>query len=235
MGNGIISKNFLLLFVIILLNMNQIAQNIKKIKDNINYIKKDINLIAVSKYFEEDKIYQAIDAGQDIFGENKIQEAKKKWPTIKKKNPNVKLHLIGHLQSNKVKDAVAIFDVIEVLDSIKLARILEKEIIKQNRELEIFIQINIGKEQQKSGIDPNNLDKFLEELKEFPRLNITGLMCIAPKNEDPEKYFKDTANLAKKNNLKNISMGMSADYKIAIKNGANFVRIGSGIFGLRDA
>lgn len=215
--------------------MNKVGENIKEIKNKIISIKKDVNLIAVSKYFGEEKIQQAIDAGQEIFGENKVQEAKGKWPKIKKNYPNIKLHLIGHLQSKKAKDAIAIFDVIEVLDSIKLAKIIEKEIIKQNKTPEIFIQINIGREQQKSGINPDNLGKFLEELTNFPKLNITGLMCIAPKYEDPTKYFQETANLAKKYNLKNISMGMSADYEIAIKNGANFIRIGSGIFGLRDA
>jgi len=217
--------------------MSQIAENIQNIIHDINLIKKpdqEINLIAVSKYFPEEKIIAAIKSGQNIFGENKIQEAKSKWPKIKKNNPNVKLHLIGHLQSNKTKDAVAIFDVIEVLDSIKLANMLQKEIIKQNKNPEIFIQINIGKEQQKNGIDPDNLGIFLEELKSYPKLNITGLMCIAPKDDNPEQYFQKTANLAKKYHLKNISMGMSADYKIAIKNGANFIRVGSKIFGKRD-
>jgi pyridoxal phosphate enzyme (YggS family) len=211
--------------------MKQIKENIKIINKTLN---PDVNLIAVSKYFPAEKIIEAIDAGQNIFGENKIQEAKEKWPKIKENHPDVKLHLIGHLQSNKAKDAVAIFDVIETLDSVKLAKILHKEIIKQNKNPEIFIQINIGREKQKSGIDPDNLGEFLEELKNLPKLNITGIMSIAPKDENPEKYFKETYNLAQKYNLKNISMGMSSDYKIAIKNGANFIRIGTGIFGKRD-
>lgn len=211
--------------------MKQIKENIKIINKTLN---PDVNLIAVSKYFPAEKIIEAIDAGQKIFGENKIQEAKEKWPKIKENHPDVKLHLIGHLQSNKAKDAVAIFDVIETLDSVKLAKILHKEIIKQNKNPEIFIQINIGREKQKSGVDPDNLGEFLEELKNLPKLNITGIMSIAPKDENPEKYFKETYNLAQKYNLKNISMGMSSDYKIAIKNGANFIRIGTGIFGKRD-
>jgi len=211
--------------------MKQIKENIKIINKTLN---PDVNLIAVSKYFPAEKIIEAIDAGQNIFGENKIQEAKEKWPKIKENHPDVKLHLIGHLQSNKAKDAVAIFDVIETLDSVKLAKILHKEIIKQNKNPEIFIQINIGREKQKSGVDPDNLGEFLEELKNLPKLNITGIMSIAPKDENPEKYFKETYNLAQKYNLKNISMGMSSDYKIAIKNGANFIRIGTGIFGKRD-
>jgi pyridoxal phosphate enzyme (YggS family) len=211
--------------------MKQIKENIKIINKTLN---PDVNLIAVSKYFPAEKIIEAIDAGQNIFGENKIQEAKEKWPKIKENHPDVKLHLIGHLQSNKAKDAVAIFDVIETLDSVKLAKILHKEIIKQNKNPEIFIQINIGREKQKSGIDPDNLGEFLEELKNLPKLNITGIMSIAPKDENPEKYFKETYNFAQKYNLKNISMGMSSDYKIAIKNGANFIRIGTGIFGKRD-
>ena len=211
--------------------MNQIKENIQNITKTLN---PNMNLIAVSKYFPAEKIIEAIDAGQNIFGENKIQEAKEKWPKIKENHPDVKLHLIGHLQSNKAKDAVAIFDVIETLDSVKLAKILHKEIIKQNKNPEIFIQINIGREKQKSGVDPDNLGEFLEELKNLPKLNITGIMSIAPKDENPEKYFKETYNLAQKYNLKNISMGMSSDYKIAIKNGANFIRIGTGIFGKRD-
>lgn len=211
--------------------MNQIKENIQNITKTLN---PNMNLIAVSKYFPAEKIIEAIDAGQKIFGENKIQEAKEKWPEIKKNYPDVKLHLIGHLQSNKTKDAVAIFDVIEILDSLKLAKILQKEIIKQNKNPEIFIQINIGREKQKSGIDPDNLGEFLEELKKLPKLNITGIMSIAPKDKNPEKYFKETYNLAKKYNLKNISMGMSNDYEIAIKNGANFIRIGTRIFGKRD-
>tara|TARA_Y100000389_G_C17461678_1_gene522226 strand:- start:3046 stop:3693 length:648 start_codon:yes stop_codon:yes gene_type:complete len=214
--------------------MTQIKKNIKKIKKHILSKNNKANLIAVSKHCSLEKIKQAIEAGQEIFGENKVQEAKEKWPELKKNHPNIKLHLIGHLQSNKAKDAVKIFDVIEVLDSIKLAKILEKEIVKQNKNPEIFIQINIGRERQKSGIDPDNLSAFLEELKTFPKLNIIGLMCIAPNNEDSTKFFQETLNLAKKYYFKNISMGMSADYKIAIENGANFVRIGSGIFGSRD-
>lgn len=211
--------------------MKQIKENIQKITKTLN---PNINLVAVSKYFSAEKIIEAIYSEQKIFGENKTQEAKEKWPKIKENHPDIKLHLIGHLQSNKSKDAVAIFDVIETLDSLKLAKILQREIIKQNKNPEIFIQINIGREKQKSGIDPDNLGKFLKELKKLPKLNITGIMSIAPKDEDPEKYFKETYSLAQKYNLKNISMGMSADYKIAIKNGANFIRIGTGIFGKRD-
>ena len=144
------------------------------------------------------------------------------------------MHLVVHLQSNKTKDAVAIFDVIQTLDSIKLAKILQKEIIKQRRNLKIFIQVNIGREKQKNGIDPDEIGNFLEELKVLKEFDISGIMCIAPKDENPEKYFQEISSLAKKHNLKNISMGMSSDFETAIKNGSNFVRIGTAIFGSRD-
>ena len=217
--------------------MQSIEKNIITIKEKINLAKKmgqEVGLIAISKYFPVNKIQEAINAGQNIFGENKVQEAKEKWPELKKQNPKIELHLVGHLQSNKTKDAVAIFDVIQTLDSIKLAKILQKEIIKQRRNLKIFIKVNIGREKQKNGIDPDEIGNFLEELKVLKEFDISGIMCIAPKDENPEKYFQEISSLAKKHNLKNISMGMSSDFETAIKNGSNFVRIGTAIFGSRD-
>ena len=217
--------------------MQSIEKNIITIKEKINLAKKmgqEVGLIAISKYFPVNKIQEAINAGQNIFGENKVQEAKEKWPELKKQNPKIELHLVGHLQSNKTKDAVAIFDVIQTLDSIKLAKILQKEIIKQRRNLKIFIQVNIGREKQKNGIDPDEIGNFLEELKVLKEFDISCIMCIAPKDENPEKYFQEISSLAKKHNLKNISMGMSSDFETAIKNGSNFVRIGTAIFGSRD-
>ncbi|MFT4718792.1 MAG: pyridoxal phosphate enzyme (YggS family) [Rickettsiales bacterium] len=217
--------------------MSSIKENIKEIENKIKLSKKsgqDVSLVAISKYFPKEKIQQAINAGHSIFGENKVQEAKLKWQSLKREHPNIKLHLVGHLQSNKVKDAVTIFDTIQTLDSIKLAKILESEMTKQNKFPEIFIQVNIGKELQKNGIDSDNLDNFLHELESFPKLNICGLMSIAPKNKNSKKYFIETYNLAKKYNLQNISMGMSSDFECAIENGANFIRVGSAIFGARD-
>ena len=168
--------------------MQSIEKNIITIKEKINLAKKmgqEVGLIAISKYFPVNKIQEAINAGQNIFGENKVQEAKEKWPELKKQNPKIELHLVGHLQSNKTKDAVAIFDVIQTLDSIKLAKILQKEIIKQRRNLKIFIKVNIGREKQKNGIDPDEIGNFLEELKVLKEFDISGIMCIAPKDENP--------------------------------------------------
>ena len=217
-----------------------IADNINSIRSKINQAAKkhlhdipSINLVAVSKNFGTTEIEIAINSGCVIFGENKVTEAKEKWPALKEKYPEIKLHLIGHLQSNKAKEAVKLFDVIESLDSEKLAEILMEEMKKQNKFLEIFVQVNIGCEEQKSGIDPKNIDQFIKKAINDYGLNITGIMCIPPENENPALYFALLTIIAKRNNLKNISMGMSGDYEVAIAFGANFVRIGSAIFGTR--
>jgi pyridoxal phosphate enzyme (YggS family) len=213
----------------IVLVQSKINQAAKKHSRNIN----EINLVAVSKNFGVTAIETAINSGCRIFGENKVIEAKEKWPELKEKYPEIKLHLIGHLQSNKAKDAVKLFDVIESLDSEKLAEILATEMKKQNKFLEIFIQINIGCEEQKSGILPEDADQFIRKIIDNYGLNITGVMCIPPANENPALYFALLTTIAKRNSLKNISMGMSGDYETAIGLGANFVRVGSAIFGNR--
>jgi hypothetical protein len=217
-----------------------IKENLKEIKEKINKTAKDngrkadeINLVAVSKNVSSAGILEAIACGCRIFGENKISEAKEKWPKLKEQYPQIKLHLIGHLQSNKAREAVALFDVIESLDSEKLAEILALEMKKQNKFPEIFIQINIGEEPQKHGIPPQNADEFIKTAINKYNLPITGVMAIPPQNEDPTLYFALLTTIARNNNLKNISMGMSADFETAITLGASHIRIGTAIFGQR--
>ncbi|MFT6331893.1 MAG: pyridoxal phosphate enzyme (YggS family) [Lentimonas sp.] len=211
-----------------------IDQNLKIIKEKINQLNPQVNLVAVSKNFGVDEVHQAIESGQEIFGENKVAEAKNKWLEVKSHHKNVQLHLIGHLQSNKAKDAVEIFDVIESLDSEKLALALQKEMEKQQKFPEIFIQINIGSEEQKYGIYPEKADEFIKKIRTEFKLNVTGLMAIPPANEEPTLYFALLRQIAKNNDLKNISMGMSGDFEAAIQIGATHVRIGSAIFGNRE-
>ena len=218
------------------------SEIIKKYQDIISLIKSNIennqnlkfpNIIAVSKTFKLEKILPLIDYGHNDYGENKVQEAIEKWTSIKEKNQNIKLHLIGRLQTNKVKFAIKIFDYIHSLDSIKLAKKIADEEKKQNKKIQLFIQVNIGKEDQKSGVELKNLSELYNYCKEL-NLNVIGLMCIPPFEEDSEKYFKEMKILNKKFNLSNLSMGMSSDYLKAIQNSATHVRIGSNIFGSRN-
>lgn len=193
----------------------------------------DINLIAVSKTVVPEKIIEAINLGVKNFGENYVKEAQEKWVQIKKNFPEIKLHLIGHLQSNKVSEALDLFDVIESLDSEKLALTFKKEIAKSNKKPEFFIQVNIGEEAQKSGIAPKLTKEFIAFAKNDCGLNVTGLMCVPPEGEAASPYFALLNKIAKENNLKNLSMGMSADFEQAIALNANYIRIGSAIFGQR--
>jgi pyridoxal phosphate enzyme (YggS family) len=192
-----------------------------------------VNLIAVSKTIPSEKIYDAINAGCKIFGENYIKEAKEKWSEIRAKNPQIKLHFIGHLQSNKVGEAVDLFDCIQTLDSKKLAVTLKKEIQKQRKNPEIFIQVNIGEEEQKGGIAPAEVANFVKFSRDECGLNVVGLMCIPPAEKLASPYFALLAKLAKENDLKNLSMGMSSDFTEAIAIGSSHVRIGTAIFGER--
>lgn len=193
----------------------------------------DITLIAVSKKQPETRIEDALSFGHRIFGENRVQEAKKRWSERRALYPNLKLHLIGPLQTNKVKEAVALFDVIETIDRPKLARKLAKEITAQGKNLELFIQVNIGSELQKAGILPENLKELYEICVSECALNITGLMCIPPFDEDPKPHFQALAKMAEDLGLKHISMGMSSDFEQAIACGATHIRIGSALFGER--
>ena len=218
------------------------SEIIQRYQDIISLIKSNIEnnqnlkfpkIIAVSKTFKLEKILPLIDHGHSDYGENKVQEAIEKWTSIKEKKPNIKLHLIGRLQTNKVKFAIKIFDYIHSLDSIKLAKKIADEEKKQNKKIQLFIQVNIGKEDQKSGVELKNLSELYNYCKDL-NLNVIGLMCIPPFEEDSEKYFKEMKILNKKFNLSNLSMGMSSDYLKAIQNSATHVRIGSSIFGSRN-
>lgn len=193
----------------------------------------DITLVAVSKMHTVDEILPVLESGQRVFGENRVQEAKEKFTILKEKYPNLELHLIGHLQTNKVKDAVALFDVIETVDSIELAEKLAAEMKKQNRFLPCFIEVNTGSEVQKSGIVSRETLSFAAKCRELG-LNIVGLMCIPPVDDEPAPHFALLKKLAKQLNLKELSMGMSNDFPIAVQLGATHVRVGTAIFGQRN-
>lgn len=193
----------------------------------------DVTLIAVSKTFFADRIQPVIDAGQRIFGENRVQESQQKWPELKSQTPDIELHLIGPLQTNKAADAVALFDVIHTVDRPKLARILAAEMKKQDRHLPVFIQVNTGEEEQKAGISPQDADAFIAECRETHGLEVLGLMAIPPVHEEPAMHFALLKKIADRNGLSKLSMGMSADYETAIQFGATHIRVGSAIFGPR--
>ena len=193
----------------------------------------EVTLVAVSKTFGADAIEPAIAAGQRVFGENRVQEAKAKWPALLAKHADVELHLIGPLQSNKAKEAVALFNAIHSVDRASLCEALAKEIGKQGRQPILFAEINSGAESQKAGVSPQDADAFLATCRDKYRLKISGLMCIPPLDEAPGPHFALTAKIAKRNGLKLLSMGMSADFATAIALGATHVRIGSAIFGQR--
>ena len=216
--------------------------SVQKYKDIISAIDKKLEeqkinstpkVIAVSKTFKLEKILPLIEYGHLDYGENKVQETIDKWSKIKLKKKNIKLHLIGKLQTNKVKHAIKIFDYIHSVDSKKLAKKIADEQYKQNKDLKLFIQINIGDEEQKSGIKVEQVEDLITFSKEL-NLNIIGLMCIPPVNEEPDKYFKEIKILNKKFHLQEISMGMSSDYLKAVENCSTYLRIGSSIFGQRS-
>ena len=215
--------------------------SVQKYKDIISAIDKKLEEqkinsspkgIAVSKTFKLEKILPLIEFGHLDYGENKVQEAIDKWSEIKLKKQNIKLHLIGKLQTNKVKHALKIFDYIHSVDSMKLAKKIADEQNKQNKSLKLFIQVNIGDEEQKSGIKVDQVKDLITFSKQL-NLNIIGLMCIPPVHDEPDKYFKEINILSKKFNLQEISMGMSSDYLKAVENSSTYLRIGSSIFGQR--
>ena len=216
--------------------MNNIVESFKKIQLNINKINSDkiVNIIAVSKTFPLEHIQPLVDYGHLHFGENKVQEAVSKWTSLKKVNENIKLHMIGKLQSNKAKDAVKLFDYIHSLDNQKLADVLVKHQMNLGKQLKYFIQVNIGNETQKSGIPVNEVDSFYNYCINSAKLDVIGLMIIPPNDQQTKKYFQSINELNKSLALKELSMGMSSDYSEAILNGSTFVRIGSSIFGLRS-
>ena len=192
-----------------------------------------VTLVAVSKTFDADAIAPLIAAGQRVFGENRVQEAQRKWPALMAAHPGIALHLIGPLQSNKAKEAVALFDAIHSVDRPSLCEALAKEIGKQDRRPDLFVQINTGEEPQKAGIAPAEADAFIARCRDTYGLAIAGLMCIPPVDDAPAPHFALTAKIARRNRLTQLSMGMSADFGIAIALGATHVRVGSAIFGTR--
>ena len=213
-------------------NLLEIENNIKVYLNKLN-INNNPKIVAVSKTFKIDKILPLIDHGHIDYGENKVQEAIEKWIEIKRINSKVRLHMIGKLQTNKVRFAVQIFDYIHSVDSEKLAKKIADEQNKINKKIKIFLQVNIGDEYQKSGINKNDIQKLVSYCKEIG-LDLIGLMCIPPINVDPENYFGEMNKLNKSLDLSELSMGMSSDFLIAAKNFSTYVRIGSSIFGQRS-
>jgi len=213
--------------------MVNVVKNFNLVKEEISNFK-SANIVAVSKTFPISHILPLINHGHEHFGENKVQEAQEKWTSIKSDFPQLKLHLIGKLQTNKVKLALPLFDYIHSLDSIKLAEKISSEQEKKNLKPKIFIQINLGKESQKSGIDEDDLENFYRKCVKDYNLNIVGIMCLPPFDEDPIPFFKKMQSLSKSLELKEISMGMSNDYMDALKFNATYIRVGSKIFGDRS-
>ena len=212
--------------------MENVVKNFDLVKEEISNFK-NANIVAVSKTFPIGHILPLINHGHQHFGENKVQEAQEKWTSLKNNFPNLKLHLIGKLQTNKVKFVLPLFDYIHSLDSIKLAEKISNEQLKKNFRPKIFVQVNIANEPQKNGIEVKSLETFLKFCEENCDLDILGLMCIPPIDKDPEVYFKEMNLLNKKFGFKDLSMGMSNDFISAINNGATYIRVGSKIFGKR--
>ena len=212
--------------------MSLIVKNFKNIKSLIS--NSNVKIVAVSKTFPYEHIKPLVDYGHDHFGENKVQEAQAKWAEVKRNQPNLKLHMIGKLQSNKAKEAVKLFDYIHSVDSPKLATLLAKYETEIKKQLFYFIQVNVGNETQKSGIGVKNLDEFFYYCTKELKLNIIGLMTIPPNDGNESYYFKNLMELNKLHGLKDLSMGMSGDFDKALKFGTTFVRIGSSIFGDRS-
>lgn len=217
-----------------------IQERLRAVKDKISASAReagrdaaDVQLVAVSKTFGADEIRPVIAAGQRIFGENRVQESQSKWPELKSETDGIELHLIGPLQSNKAADAVALFDVIETVDREKIARALAAEMKTQNRHLPVYVQVNTGLEPQKAGIAPDDTLSFVALCRNALGLNVVGLMCIPPADENPGPHFALLGTLAKDAGLTRLSMGMSGDYDIAVAFGATSVRVGSAIFGTR--
>jgi len=211
-----------------------IQSEIKELLLNNNSQNKDLNIIIVCKTFSMDKILPLIDAGHVHFGENKVREAELKWKEVKEKHPNIKLHMVGKLQTNKVKAALNIFDYIHSVDNYRLGEKIVKYEKELNKKIKIFVQVNVGEESQKSGINPKNVNQFVNHCKNSLSLNIIGLMCLPPIDDNPEKYFLHLNQLRNQTDLCHLSMGMSNDYQAAIKCGSTFLRIGSKILGERN-
>ncbi|WP_417677915.1 YggS family pyridoxal phosphate-dependent enzyme [Roseibium sp.] len=214
--------------------LQKVLSDIRKAEEEFGRKPGQATLIAVSKTFDADDIRPVLDAGQRVFGENRVQEAMGKWPSLREDYEGIELHLIGPLQSNKAKEAVQTFDVIHTIDREKIAKALKAEMDKQDRHLPCFIQVNTGEEPQKAGIAPKDSDAFIAFCRDEVGLNVIGLMCIPPVEDAPGPHFALLRKIAERNGLTKLSMGMSSDYEIAVSFGATHVRVGSAIFGHRD-
>ncbi len=215
--------------------MSAIAAGLAAIQSRITAASGDrvVTLVAVSKTHPAEMVQEALDAGHRVFGENRVQEAKAKFPALRAAFPDLRLHLIGPLQTNKVRDAVALFDVIETIDRPKLARAVADEMARSNRRPLVLIQVNTGREPQKAGIEPEQLDAMVAICRDEYGLPLAGLMCIPPAEGDPAPHFRMLATMAARHGLTMVSMGMSGDFETAIAEGATHVRVGSAIFGHR--
>jgi len=220
-------------FIDVAANLHMVQQHIELTARDAERRVEEVNLIAVSKTHNAGRIVPALDAGQRVFGENRVQEAAEKWPALRETHAAVELHLIGPLQTNKVKSAIALFDVIQTVDRPKLARVLAEEMARSGLQRECFVEVNIGEEPQKAGILPKEADTFIAECREQYQLPIRGVMCIPPFDQEPSPYFALLSKIAKRNGLPEVSMGMSSDYKVAVAFGATHVRVGTAIFGPR--
>ncbi|KZL24206.1 YggS family pyridoxal phosphate-dependent enzyme [Pseudovibrio sp. WM33] len=216
------------------LRLKEVKENIGKAEADVERPNGSVTLIAVSKTFEASDIKPVLEAGQRVFGENRVQEAMGKWPGLREEFEGVELHLIGPLQSNKAKEAIQTFDVIHTVDRDKIAKALKVEMDKQGKTPKLFIQVNTGEEDQKAGIPPKDADAFIAKCRDEYGLEIEGLMCIPPVDEAPGMHFALLEKIAKRNGLEKLSMGMSSDYPIAVQHGATHVRVGSAVFGARD-
>ena len=220
---------------------SEVASRIREVREAIEDAARaakrevsSVQLVAVTKTVPAPAIEEAIAAGQQSFGENRVQEARAKWPTLRERHPEIELHLIGPLQSNKVRDAVKLFDVIESIDRLKIARALAEELARQHKRPRLFVQVNTGEEPQKAGVLPAAVDAFVATCREGLGLTIDGLMCIPPLDEEPSLHFALLAKIARRLGLVELSMGMSGDFAKAIAFGATYVRIGTAIFGARE-
>lgn len=214
-------------------NLESVRSRIAKAESEAKRRLGSVSLVAVAKTFSADEVRPVIEAGQRVFGENRVQEAQGKWPDLKTAFPDIELHLIGPLQSNKAKEAVALFDVIETVDREKIAAELAKEGARQGRAPRLYVQVNTGLEDQKAGIDPREAVAFVQRCREAHGLSIEGLMCIPPADENPGPHFALLRKIAREAGVEKLSMGMSGDYETAIAFGATSVRVGSAIFGSR--
>ncbi|MBT5049268.1 MAG: YggS family pyridoxal phosphate-dependent enzyme [Rhodospirillaceae bacterium] len=213
--------------------LSAITAEIESVRSQSPAAARSVTLVAVSKMHPQGAARAALEAGHRVFGENRVQEAQQKFPELRAAFPDLSLHLIGPLQTNKVREAVALFDVIETIDRPRLAAALAKEMARTDRHIDFMIQVNTGEEPQKAGVLPGEADAFIEQCRETYRLPVSGLMCIPPMDEEPAMHFALLAEMARRNGIDHLSMGMSADYEMAVRLGATHVRLGTAIFGAR--